>query len=187
VNAHPARASSVIALLALAACSEPAADVAHPRSFDEGGLAFSYPGNWKVTSSSEGPVRRLEVESTGFAMMEILEARPAIDMEPAKYGKIMMDAMQKVVAAKAHGAMEFKPSSTTPTTHAFLGAPRDGLRYRFEISNAGQAIAYTTDALSAKLADRSVFVWSQVSDDDGAKARPGFEQVVDSMHVTTKP
>jgi hypothetical protein len=119
VNAHLARVSSALVLSALAGCSEPAADVAHPRGYEEDHLAFNYPGNWHVTSSREGTVRRVEVESPGSAMMEIIESKPAIDMDSARYGKTMMDAMQKELAHRIYGAVRFTPVTTTITMHPF--------------------------------------------------------------------
>jgi hypothetical protein len=184
MNGLVCRSLFAVALLGLAACSERAADVDHPRSFDEGGLSFSYPGNWKVDVTNHEHTRTLEVESSGNATVVMIEARPAIDIDVAHYAKLMTDGMQKAVADKTGGVVEIAVPPPSPATRTLFGASSRGLRYRFTLTALGQPVPYSADAWAANLPDRSIFVWTQAPDEDAAKVAAGLEQVVGSLHLS---
>jgi hypothetical protein len=178
------RLGLAVGLVALTACSERAADVDHPRTFDEGGLAFSYPGNWKVEVTRHDRVRTINVESPGNAIITMIEAQPAIAMDAAHYAKVMTDSMQKAVAGKTGGVVEISVPPPAPATRTLFGAKTRGLRYHFTLTALGQPVPHGADAWAANLPDRSLFVWAQAADDDVAKVAAGLEQVVGSLRLS---
>jgi hypothetical protein len=177
-----ARAALAVSLVGLAACSEPAADVAHPKSFAAEGLAFQYPGNWKVETSREGGVvRNIHIESPGSAVITIIEARPAIAMDLHHYATLMTGTMEK--AGSVAGVTSLKVAPPVPAKRKLVGDTRDGLRYVLTITALGTPTPHTAEAWVANLADRSLFVWTQVADEDAARSAAGSALVLDSLRV----
>ncbi len=181
--------AAVLGLLAATGC-ERKADTAHPKSFDAEGLAFRYPGNWKVSTStkeiSSAHLRVITVETPGDGLVMVEEFRPALPIDLKEFLGTMVDEMRKELAGKTKGILSLERPRTTPVTRTILGAPRDGLRYQFELGVLGEKVAETTDGYLVTLPDRALIFVMQAPDEDRGLVEPGFAQLLDGATVRAR-
>ena len=65
-------AAALLALAFLTSCGEPKAKTDQPLKYNQGGMSFQFPGNWKVTDvTQDASVHFLFVESPGDATLII--------------------------------------------------------------------------------------------------------------------
>ena len=87
--------SQLAALAILVAGCERAPDIDQPNSYDKGGIAFSFPGNWSVsedvTEPGELEYRHIFVESPGNAIVIIQRYSPGIDLTVEEFAKQFLE------------------------------------------------------------------------------------------------
>jgi hypothetical protein len=175
-----------VALLAAAGC-ERRPDVAHPKTFDEGGLSFAYPGNWKATARTltqgEVTTRSITVESPGTALVMIEEFKPAVEVEAKTFVDEMLRHMDGLAGGKSRGLVRVEALATRPVQERILGATRSGQRYRFRMTALGEKVPHTIAAYRVTLDDRTLVLITQAADDDLRLVEPGFAQILGSVAV----
>jgi hypothetical protein len=176
----------VVALLAAAGC-ERRPDLARPKTFDEGGLSFAYPGNWKLKAetSTEGAVsiRSITIDSPGAAVVMIEEFKPAIEVQARKFVDELLQQMDKLAGGKSRGLVRVEGLATRPVQQRILGATRAGQRYGFRMTVLGEKVPHTIDAYSVMLDDRTLVLITQAPDEDVRKVEAGFAQILGSVAV----
>lgn len=183
------RRAAILAAAAFLAASgcERRPDLAHPKTFDEGGLSFVYPGNWKVTTETTAQpavtIRSITVSTPGAGVVMIEEFKPALQVEPKQFLDELLQNMNKLAAGKTRGLVTVKSLAPRPVQRHLLGAPRAGLRYRFDMAALGERVPHTVDGYSVALADRSLVFVVQAPDEDLRKVEAGFAQLLDSVAV----
>lgn len=182
----PLKLAAVLALLAFTGC-ERKADVAHPRAFEADGLSFRYPGNWTVTAKvkpvATSQLRIITIETPGDGLMMLEEFRPAIAIDLKEMMDGIVNGMGGGLASKTKGVISLEHSRSTPVARPILGAPRDGLRYTFDLAVLDEKVAHEADGFFAALPDRTVLIFMQAPDKDRALVEPGFGLIVDSLAV----
>lgn len=172
--------------LAAAGC-ERRPDLAHPKRFDEGGLTFVYPGNWKVTTETteEGAVRirSVTVESPGNGIVMIEEFTPAVTVEAKQFLEELLGHMNKLAGGRTRGIVRVDGLASQPVTRRLLGEQRAGLRYRFQMAALGEKAPHTVEGYSATVQGRSLVVVAQAPDEDLRLVEPGFARILDSLEV----
>ena len=176
----------LVALLAAAGC-ERRPDLEHPKRFDEGGVGFAYPGNWKVTAetSAEGAVtiRSISLETPGAALVMIEEFKPAIRVELREFLEKLLHHMNKFAAGKTRGLVTVENLSSEPVQRHLLGETRAGLRYRFRMAALGERVPHTFEGYSVALADRTLVLVAQAPDEDLHRVEAGFARIFESVEV----
>lgn len=89
--------------------------------------------------------------------------------------------MQEGAEQEVGGLVNYGDGSSEDIERELLGQNRPGKRKRFTLSLLGQSLPHTTDMYFAELPERTVVVFVQAPDEDLAKVRPGFEQVLSSL------
>lgn len=175
---------ALLGFLAAAAC-ERRPDLAHPRRFDEGGLAFAYPGNWKAKTeaAATGTTRSITVESPGSGLVMIEEFKPAIPIEPGKFLDELLGQMKRITAGRTRGFVTIAGLASRPVERRILGAPRAGLRYTFRMAVLGEQVPHTQEGYSVVLPDRTLVFVLQVADEDRRLVEAGFAKILDSVAV----
>jgi hypothetical protein len=184
---HGAGATLVLlALLAVAGC-ERRPDLAHPKRFDEGGLAFAYPGNWKVSAETSATgaatIRSITVESPGNGLVMIEEFRPAIPVEPKEFIDSLLGHMKQLASGKTRGLVTIEGLASRPVQRQLLGEPRAGLRRTFRMAALGERVPHTVDGYSVALPDRTLVFVVQAPDEDRRLLEPGFARILDTVEV----
>jgi hypothetical protein len=173
------------AAFALAIACERPADLRHTKRFDEQGLAFDYPGNWRVSSHRQpvksASMRTITIESPGHAFVILNEFTPALDVSLENFAKRTIEGMQREIKKKSLRLFEMPPPTREPTGHQLLGRSQGGVRYRFTIEAPNAKVPHTADGFSVKGIDRTILVWMQSPDKDRAQAAPGFDRILDSL------
>jgi hypothetical protein len=176
----------LLVLLAAAGC-ERRADVAHPKRFDEGGLSFDYPGNWKASAvtSAEGAVtiRSITVESPGSGLVMIEEFKPAFPVEPKEFLDALLRNMNKLASGKTRGLVTIEGLASRPVQRQLLGEPRAGLRYTFRMAVLGEKVPHTVEGYSVALPGRTLVFVAQAPDEDRRLVEAGFALILDSALV----
>jgi hypothetical protein len=177
---------ALVGLLAAAGC-ERRPDLQHPRRFDEGGLAFAYPGNWKVTVEKQTPaavtVRQITVESPGTSILMIEEFTPAIQVETKEFLDRLLGHMNQAAAGKTRGIMTVAGLASQPHVRSILGQARTGLRYQFQIAVLGEKVPHTWDGYTVALPTRTLVFVAQAPDDERGRVGAGFDLVLESLEV----
>ena len=169
-------------------CGEPQAKVNEPLHHSADGLAFDYPGNWKVSVERES-IESIELVAVtteskwGNALTIIQQFKPAVPIDyPTLLDQFIEGMKQSMVGALVE-VHEVEGERAVPTHHALLGEEREGLRMRYTLSLAGESLDHTVDMFVATLDDRTIVVFTQVADEDRSKAEPGFEQVMKTLKL----
>jgi hypothetical protein len=155
------------ALLALSGSTflpGPDADVAHPKEYSDGGMAFSYPGNWSITERAETP-----------------EAAAQVLVEPAQDAVIVLSFFVPQGSAADHlegwsvgMTEEFKNCQEVGTLDEWAGLKGVG---RVVTGNKGLK-EYESCGFIAPLAeDRYLLVTEVLPRSLADKVRPGMELI----------
>ena len=165
----------------LAACYERLADLDKPQTYQQDGISFVYPGNWKVTEDTTiEHARFIFLESTAEAIIKVeiypieesyeLEEFVELDIESlqAEYPKIFN-------ISNSH--------SVSPIVTPLSNIDLDGYQYEFTISLLGVDVPHVSNYYQFNSETLSAYVSQQVAVDDLGKVVGGFHLVLDSFKV----
>lgn len=162
----------VLALLALlAACGEPAANVAQPKAYDRLGVQVRIPGNWKLADDQRlGGVHYLTVESPGSAVF--------IAMVQSDRNR-ELEEFARSFSAEADKQM---PGALQRQSRFDLSAFADGtIREHYTVSLGGVKVPHLREYHKITGARRTAFLVTQSADEDLAQAKPGFDLILKSF------
>jgi hypothetical protein len=164
----------VFVSLWLVGCGERSAEIDNPRAYNNAGLEFEYPRNWKVTEDiQQGELRYLFVESPGNALLiiQIVSADDALDI-------------QDFAKSFTQSAKEETPIGNF-TGSVFGSVNKSGgyeiLTEQLSIALLGEKIPHTRTYRRKPVANRVCFIIAQVADEDLLKVTKGFELVFSSF------
>jgi len=166
---------------------EPTADIEHPKTFDQAGLAFSYPGNWTLEVEEETiegiETAMISVESPSTAIVTLMQFRPGVELGPG-YAEEFMSEIQAEFDSSLGGVMKAKGKGTIDVQRNLLGHEAAGKQRRVDVSVLGEKVPHTQQVLVLDLEDRSLAACSQAASEDLPKAQPGFDLVLDSLKTS---
>ncbi len=193
---HLALGSAAILLVSLvsgcgpvvdALFGEPKADIDNPKSFDQAGLAFSYPGNWTLEVEEETiegiETAMISVESPSTAIVTLMQWRPGVDLGPG-YAEEFMNEIQAEFDSTLGGVVQAQGKGTIDIERELLGHEAAGKQRRVDVSVLGEKVPHTQQVLVLDLEDRSLAACSQAANEDLSKAKPGFDLVLDSLKTS---
>ncbi len=167
---------AAVALLCVS-CGETSAQIESPKSYDNAGLQFEYPGNWEVAEDvQQEHSRYLFVESPGDAILiiQVFSADDATDIKD--YAKNFAQS-----AKNATPSLDFADS-------AFSSVDESGgyeiLTEKFSVENLGVKIAHFRKYRRKVVSNRVCFIIEQVAEEDRDKVTKGFELIVSSFNYS---
>lgn len=168
----------VLALIALlAACGEPAANVAQPKAYDRLGVQVQIPGNWKLAADQRlAGVHYLTVESPGTAVfIAMVQTDRSRELEE----------FARSFSAEADKQL---PSALERQGRFDLSAFADGtIREHYTVDLGGVKIPHLREYHKITGAHRAAFLITQSAEEDRAQARPGFELMLKSFKLNESP
>jgi len=185
--------AACLALPFAAACdpfAQRAADVDNPQTFGEGDLTFEYPGNWKVETNRETVesftivTHNLEPRwGNSIAIVQVFT--PGVSIEFDQLLSDFRTGMKESLAGALLEDRQVNGQDSITVEHDLMGSTREGRRMRFAISVLGETTESTVDVYVAELDDRTIIVYTQAPDGDLPQAKPGFEQVMNTLELTS--
>ncbi len=163
----------IMALLLLSAC-ERNARTDNPKSYNNAGIEFEYPGNWKVTEDSQqAGFRYLSVETPGDAIV-IIQIYPTKDaLEINEFAQWFAQAFKEEIPFGTISASKF---SQVKKLEGY-----ENLTEQFSIILLGEDIPHTRIYIRKPIDNRVCLMVAQAADEDHSKVIRGFEQVFTSF------
>ncbi len=171
---------SCLALLSLflVGCGERSTETDNPKAYNNAGLEFQYPGNWRIADDDQkGEVRHLLIESPGAARLVIfmLPADDARDIQG--FAEIYAQSFKEEVLFG-------------DITDSVFGSIRQSGEYeilseQFSMDIFGVKAPHTRTYRRKPVADRVCFVIAQVADEYHSRVAKGFELVCSSLTYRT--
>lgn len=160
-------------VLTLAACGEPAANVAEPKAYDRLGVQVQIPGNWKLADDQRlGGVHYLTVESPGTAVfIAMVQSDRNRELEEFAHS-FSAEADKQAPAATEHQG-RFDLSAFDHGT----------IREHYTVSLGGVKVPHLREYHKITGARRAAFLVTQSADEDQARARPGFDLMLKSFKL----
>lgn len=161
-----------IIILSLASCGEPEAQTDQPKSYNQSGLLFSYPGNWKTQHRTENKTKKIIVESPGNTIVLIMPAPRNYDLTLKQF------------------AEEFSKSANqkTPITSvrwSYLVPKKQNenavITEKLNINLLGVNIPHTRIYRRKILNNKPYFIIAQFSDEDRGKIIKGVNLISRSL------
>jgi len=160
----------------LVGCGEPAADIARPSLYDKEGLAFQYPGNWKIEEEQnlEG-IRHLTIETSGDALVIVQVFPPGMGLALEEYARDFAKAAGKELPIGKVIDSKFTPMAKSDGF--------EGLQEDFTLQLLGEKVPHVRRYFSRDFGGRHCFLICQVAVEDLGKVEAGFKQVAASVKV----
>ena len=169
----------VISLVLILASCEKKADISAPNIYDEQGITFSYPGNWKISSNaSNSDVRYIILESPGDAIfiIQIYSRETALPLNA--YAKWFAEQAKK----------------ETPLADRIIGTFSDlteklntletgAIREAFQVKLMGQKIPHRAEYYRLEKNNQVAFLISHSSTEALEKVAPGFMLIIQSFTI----
>lgn len=167
--------------------SEPAPDLASPKTFSADGVALSYPGNWTIKSKDGGAsgirIRTLTIESPGSTLALVQSFRPAIDVDMDDYLKSFVSGFEEELSSSYAGLIESGDVTTTELEGELAGVSITGKRLQLSLSLLNERVPFTIEIRRVKGEELTLVLVTMVSDEDQAVAQPGLDLVRDSLRL----
>jgi len=183
----------VLLFVALTLGCEAKPDISRPLSYDDEGVTFKYPGNWKVTDDSRQTVEGLEfativVESPGSALatISVFYGGSDLDITAESFSKDAEEARVSELndmlgAAKPLASMSKTKVSREPSRAK--ASTEEQIVHTFSISVLGESVAHRGE-FHRVVGEKSLAVtYFQVPDEDRAKVDPGFALIYDTLRA----
>jgi hypothetical protein len=166
---------------------EPPADLSARNTYDQHGVRFEYPGNWRlaeeVTTGEGVEARLLTIETPGDAVVLIHDIRPPSAMTLAEFSSTYQQGMRDQLQGVTGGLLELTDLGSEPLTRSLLGQEVAGVRERYTIFVLGKSIPHTLDLYPANGGEHTVVVVTQVADEDRRQVELGFDLILDTLAV----
>ncbi len=178
---HPlARAVCFTLLLCcvvFSACGERKADLDNPNHYSAHGMAFDYPGNWKVTDDQDmgGGVYFITIESPGNALVMVHRMPDLVALDIRAFGEELAKNTQKEMPIGEASPSRFGAVKT-------LGM-YEAMKEEFVISLLNQRVPHLRTYYRRVDSGVSWYITTQVSKEDVKAVQKGFELVVRSFRI----
>ncbi len=157
-----------LAFAFLAGCSRQA-DVAKPQHFAEHGIAFDYPGNWRITKNeAEVTGRIIFVEDSGSTFVAFTVFEHGLDVNLKDY---VEDFRKRVGESVPFNLVK----------RSTLEARTEGIDCKFSLQLLGVNVPHTANFTKHVFGATSVICLTQVADEDRHFADPGFALIRRSL------
>ena len=155
----------------LAACGEPAANVAEPKAYDRLGVQVQIPGNWKLVDDQRlGGAHYLTVESPGTAVF-IAMVQSDRNRELEEFARSFSAEADKQLPNALEHQGRFDLSAFDQGT----------IREHYTVSLGGVKVPHLREYHKITGARRTAFLITQSADEDQAQAKPGFDLMLKSF------
>ncbi len=162
-------------LLTLSAC-ERKPDLESPKQYDDYGISFEYPGNWKISDDGKnGDVRYLIVNSTGDAVFMIHTFNTPKAPKLESFAKTLSSSI-----AKEMPFGEMKTESMKPANKA---DEEIWVKEKLSVTLLGQNLPHIREYRTVKNMKKTAFLTSQTSKDNQATVESGFKLIIQSFSV----
>lgn len=158
--------------LAFPTLAEPSPALKNPQLYNQKGLSFSHPGNWKVTedSADEG-IRTIFVEDEGDAIYAIqIFEKGVASADLQEFAR----AFSSTAAKELPNGMTVSPSKFQKITGVVNGQSLNGIGEKFAIIYLGVETPHVREYYLVKSDTHSSFLTSQVAAEDEKEANPAF-------------
>ncbi|MGO1069953.1 hypothetical protein [Lysobacter sp. CA199] len=163
-------------IVLLAACGEPAANVAQPKPYDRLGVHLQIPGNWKLSDDQRiASMHYLTVESPGSAIfIAMVQSDGARELE--EFARSFSAEADKQTPSMLKRESRFDLSAFTEGT----------IRERYVVSIAGVKVPHLREYRKITGAHRTAFLITQSAEEDLKQTQPGFDLLVKSFQLTDR-
>lgn len=158
------------------AADEPAVDPDGNKTFSKHGVTFRYPSDWKITPELDTGIVSIDVEPPGEAYLWIFVAPVDADESLGDFAKSMIE----------HTARAFPKNMTVTQSKVVSMKPRHGferLSADFTVTTGDLSDPHVRVFGSRRVGDRDLRCVTQVSKEDEAKVREGFELILSSLRL----
>ena len=160
----------------LVGCGERRADLDNPKQHQSGALAFSYPGNWTVTTSKViNSIQLVIIESPGDSLV-VLQTRPLGSAE--ELSDFAMSFSSDAISRTSILKTDLPSISKVSQTGAY-----ELVTEEFTVTLLNEEIDNTRLYASRILGEQKIFLILQVADEYLNNAKPGFELVLESLRL----
>lgn len=166
-------------LLFALSCSEPA-DIGHPQSYTGAGVAFRYPGNWKLADKpSETAVSRIRIESPqGSSVIVFVSA--GNDTTP--FDEVFSQQADELYATIKSAGGAVIQEATVPVSTDSDGSPRTGMKRRILAQINGKQHLYHQTVYRFGYENSLCHIAYQSEDAYTLDTIKGFELVLATFH-----
>ena len=150
----------VCSQLILAGCERPA-DTSRPKHFQDGGISFDYPGNWKITKNETLSSGRLFfLETTGSAVFVLTVYNSGLDIALEDYAENFRKSLGEKVPFHL-------------LKHPDMAAADAGIDCKYSLLD----VPHTANITKHVFGEITVICVSQVADEDRNLVTTGFALV----------
>lgn len=145
-------------------------NISSPKQYEQGGVFFSFPGNWSVTEDrAVENLRYIFVESRGSALLIFQFYGMDQDMQLMDYARSFSELAKQ----------DIPPGSFGPST--FTQESENGVEERYTVSIQGRETTHAREYSKRTRDDAVCFLIFQVVEEDLDNARKGFDVVAESF------
>jgi len=167
-------------------------DVNHLKTHSDDRMAFSYPGNWKITENvtEKGPpsYRYLFVESPGSAIFSITEFYMDTPVDLKTYVLRFLESQERNTRdAVKVGSLDLVKMGETSLRDAdlvIMGRQREGFRHDFTLTLLDTKVPHIAHFYAIDdEQDETVILMDQAPEEDAAMERAGFDAIYGSLKL----
>lgn len=169
------------ALSVLPACSERLADLDKPKTYQQDGVSFVYPGNWKVTEDTTiENARFIFLESTAEAIIKV-EIYPFDESyELEEFVELDIESLNEEYPKMFNIS---NSHAVSPTVTSLANVDLEGFKYEFTISLLGVDVPHVSSYYQFNSETQAAYISQQVSVEDLGKVVGGFHLVLESFKI----
>ena len=184
-------AAALAAALSLAGCGTKP-DIDHLKTYSDKTIAFSYPGNWKITENvtETGPpsYRYLFVESPGSAIFSISEFYSAVPMDLKTYVLKFLESQQRntqdAIKVGSLDLVKMGETSLQDIDLVIMGRKREGFKHTFTLTLLDTKVPHIAHFYAIDDAqDETLILMDQAPEEDAAGEKPGFDAIYGSLKL----
>lgn len=169
----------VTVYIALVGCSENEADIDGKKRYEQDGVSFDFPGNWKITDDvEEGGYRYLFVETPGDAIVKIKIYSNDQSFSLSEFVELDIESL------KSEMPYLFKldeKSEIVKIQKTIGNKTLDGYKFQFNLSVLGINVPHVQEYYMFKSDSESAYILNQVAVEDLDKVEAGFSQILGSF------
>jgi hypothetical protein len=171
-------AGALITLLVIVSC-EKTAQVDQPKSYENNGVQFRYPANWRITEdSAEGNMRHLLIETPGAAMVAI-QIWHSDDVDIKRFA-------QDFSSSAAENTPKYAGIKASTFSEPSKVGAFEAITENFAVTLLTEKVPHVRRYRKKKLAGDAVFIVCQVAHEDERLVSGGFDQILSSFDYRTR-
>ena len=167
-------AGALITLLVTVGC-ERRAKIEQPKNYDNNGVQFRYPANWRVTEDSqEGDLRHLHIETPGAAIVAI-QIWHSSDADIRQFAKDFS-------SSATENTPKYARTKASTFSEPIKGGAFETITEKFVVTVLTEEVPHVRRFLKKTIGGDSIFIIYQVADEDETLVSAGFDQIVSSFN-----